>query len=147
MDIQIYKLGTEHLDDVMEIERLSFPQPWTRGMFEREICLPISRFFVAMRGNKVVGYAGFWFVTDEAHIVNLAVHPGLRKQGIGRLLLDHIEKKMKLQNLKKALLEVRVGNTAARKLYELRGYKANGLRKDYYVDEDAVLMEKGLESH
>lgn len=146
MDILIYKLDAEHLDDVMEIERLSFPQPWTRGMFEREICLPISRFFVAMQGSRVVGYAGFWFVTDEAHIVNLAVHPRLRKQGVGRLLLDHIEKKMRLQGLKRALLEVRVGNTAARKLYEQKGYRENGLRKDYYVDEDAVLMEKLLEN-
>jgi len=144
MDIQIYKLDFEHLDEVMTIERLSFPQPWTRGMFEREIGLPISRFFVSKQCNRVVGYAGYWFVSDAADIVNLAVHPDFRQMGVGRALLDHLQKKMKNQGVKKAQLEVRVSNAAAQKLYAAQGFKANGLRKNYYADEDAVLMEKEI---
>ena len=144
MEIQIYKLGLEHLDEVMEIERLSVPQPWTRGMFEREICLPISRFFVAQYGNRVVGYAGYWYVSDEAHIVNLAVHPDFRNKGVGRMMLEHMERKMKNQGIGKALLEVRASNTAAQRLYECSGFRANGMRKNYYADEDAVLMEKEM---
>jgi ribosomal-protein-alanine N-acetyltransferase len=144
LDIQIYNLDLAHLDEVMSIESVSFPQPWTRGMFEREIGLPISRFFVSMQGNRVVGYAGYWFVSDTADIVNLAVHPDFRHKGIGRALLDHLQKKMKNHGVKRAQLEVRVSNIAAQKLYGSLGFRANGLRKNYYADEDAVLMEKEI---
>jgi ribosomal-protein-alanine N-acetyltransferase len=144
IDIQIYKLDFEHLDEVMAIEGLSFPQPWTRGMFEREIGLPISRFFVSKQGNRVVGYAGYWLVSDAADIVNLAVHPDFRNMGIGRALLDHLQRKMKNQGVKRAKLEVRASNTAAQNLYAALGFKANGVRKNYYADEDAVLMEKEI---
>lgn len=145
MELHFEKLKLEHLDEVVDIENKSFPQPWTRGMFEREICLSISKFFVAKYENKIAGYGGYWWVSDEAHIVNLAVHPGLRRQGVGERILGHMTALMKGQAIRTILLEVRKSNLSAQKLYEGKGFRVTGLRKKYYVDEDAILMESSVE--
>ena len=137
-------LEEKHLDRVLEIENSSFPNPWSRGMFEREISLPISQFFVAQLEDALVGYGGYWRIDNEAHVVNLAVHPGYRSRGIGRQILDYLTQKIVSQKMTKILLEVRAGNRCARKLYESAGFSAVGVRPRYYLTEDAVLMEREL---
>lgn len=146
MDLHIEKLKTEHLDEVVEIENASFKSPWTRGMFEREVCLSISKFFVAKMGGRLAGYGGYWWVADEAHIVNLAVHPDFRRRGIAERILGHMTNLMRGQGINRILLEVRRSNEQAKRLYEKQGFAVTGARKNYYVDEDAILMEKTLES-
>ncbi|MFH1368424.1 MAG: ribosomal protein S18-alanine N-acetyltransferase [Elusimicrobiota bacterium] len=145
MELHFEKLKIEHLDDVVDIENRSFKQPWIRGMFEREICLSISKFFIAKNDNNIVGYGGYWWVADEAHLVNLAVHPDFRRQGIAGRIIDHIMPIMRGQGITKILLEVRRSNLSALALYEKIGFRNNGIRKNYYVDEDAILMEKILD--
>ncbi len=145
MELKYLRLKDEHLDKIIEIENLSFPQPWTRGMFEREISLPISNFFVALSGDLVIGYGGFWRVEDEAHLINLAIHPKYRSKGCGRKLLEYLTASMVSQGLKKILLEVRKNNQPAIDLYGSFGFKITGVREKYYNNtEDAVLMEKNL---
>ena len=140
--LEFLAIKAEHLEEVLGIERLSFPEPWTRGMFEREISLPISHFFVANLEKKIVGYSGYWQVEDEAHLINLAVHPDFRCRGLGRQILNYLCEMAVKQGLRKILLEVRESNSAARKLYESCGFLTNGLRLKYYQDENAVLMVK-----
>lgn len=113
-------------------------------MFERELSLQISHFFVALDNNALVGYGGYWQVLDEAHIVTLAVHPDCRHQGTGRHLLKHLLSHIAAAgSIAKILLEVRAGNDAARRLYESEGFRVSGLRPKYYeMKEDAVLMER-----
>ena len=145
MELTFLPLQDEHLDKIIEIENLSFPQPWSRGMFEREISLPISNFFAALSGSLVIGYGGFWRVEDEAHLINLAVHPRYRSNGCGRKILEFLVGIMESQGLKKVLLEVRKNNQPAVQLYESFGFKTVGIREKYYNNtEDAVLMEKIL---
>ena len=140
------QLQKEHLRGVMEIEKLSFPSPWSVEMFEREIALMISHFFVVLGDAEVVGYGGYWCIHDEAHIVNLAVHPSLRSRRIGRRILDHLIEDMLKYKVERILLEVRKSNTAAQGLYTAAGFVRTGYRPRYYGSEDAILMEKKIET-
>ena len=145
MELEFLPLKEEHIDRIIEIENLSFHQPWSRGMFERELSLPISNFFVALSAGLLVGYGGFWRVEDEAHLINLAVHPKYRSKGVGRSFLEFLTTAMSAQGLKKILLEVRKTNHSAIQLYGSCGFKTVGIREKYYNNsEDAVLMDKQI---
>jgi len=145
VELKYLPLQSEHLDAILEIENQSFPKPWSRGMFERELSLPISNFFTVYRGDVIIGYGGFWRVEDEAHLINIAVHPKYRTKGYGRKILDFLTSVMTKQGLKKILLEVRKNNQMALGLYGSFGFKTIGLREKYYDNvEDALLMEKSL---
>jgi ribosomal-protein-alanine N-acetyltransferase len=146
MELKYLPLQIEHLDAILEIENQSFSKPWSRGMFEREISLPISNFYTVFLDEAIIGYAGFWRVEDEAHLINIAVHPKFRTKGYGRKVLDFLTALMVKQGLKKILLEVRENNHMALGLYGSCGFRAVGLRQKYYENSDsAVLMEKKLQ--
>lgn len=128
---------------LVEIENLSFSAPWSEALLCSEIYKPNSISKVAVvEGKKIAGYIIVNQILDEAHLLNLAVHPEVRKAGIGSALIENI-----IEDLKKNLcwllhLEVRRSNKAAYKLYEKFNAEIVGLRKNYYVQpqEDAVLM-------
>ncbi len=113
-------------------------------MFEREITLAVSHFYSVLCDEKVVGYGGFWQVGDEGHILSIAVDAGYRARGIGRRALQYLCEEMRRRGVGTALLEVRSRNAAARSLYRSEGFMENGIRRRYYTDDDAVLMEKKL---
>lgn len=144
MDITYAHLKEEDIDAILKIEQVSFPLPWTRSMFEQELHIPTSHFFVAkaLPGKDIVGYAGYWQVVDELHLINIAIKPEFRRQGLGKHLLYYILCDGKRLGLKRATLEVRSSNLAAQRLYEQMGFKNIALRKKYYADnlEDAVIM-------
>ncbi len=144
MDIAYEHLKEEDLEAILKIEQASFPLPWTRGMFEQELHIPTSHFFVAktVPAKEIIGYAGYWQVVDELHLINIAVHPEYRRQGLGKHLLFYILCDGKRLGLKKATLEVRASNLAAQRLYEQLGFKNIACRKHYYSDnlEDAIIM-------
>lgn len=144
MDITYAHLKEEDIDSLLKIEQVSFPLPWTRSMFEQELHIPTSHFFVAkaLPDKDIVGYAGYWQVVDELHLINIAIKPEFRRQGLGKHLLYYILCDGKRLGLKRATLEVRASNLAAQRLYEQIGFKNIALRKNYYADnlEDAVIM-------
>jgi ribosomal-protein-alanine N-acetyltransferase len=144
LQIEFISLKMEYIAEILEIEKLSFPEPWTRDMFERELSLPMSRFFVFKYDGRVIGYCTGWLIIDEAHINNIAVHPDHRNKGFGRQAIKFLIEDMAIKGAVKALLEVRRSNIAAQKMYESEGFKVTGLREKYYKNEDAVLMEKVL---
>jgi ribosomal-protein-alanine N-acetyltransferase len=132
---------------VMAIDRLSFPLPWSKSMYRFELKENHSaRLFVAARqsasGRQLVGYVGFWFIIDEAHISTLAVHPDVRKRGIGAELLKAAMRRAIALGAETVTLEVRASNKAAIRLYEKFGFEVVGRRRRYYRDnnEDALLM-------
>jgi ribosomal-protein-alanine N-acetyltransferase len=144
MDIKFESMKAADIEAILKIEQVSFSLPWTRSMFEQELNIPSSHFFVLwiLPGKEIIGYGGFWQVVDELHLVNMAVKPEHRQQGLGRKLLHFILCQGKALGLKRATLEVRVSNSAAQKLYEKVGFKNIAVRKGYYADnrEDAVIM-------
>jgi len=144
MEIQIIKLEKSRLNEILAIEKSSFKEPWKSDFFEKEIGLPFSHFYVALAGPKVIGYAGFWEMGEQADIINLAVHPDFRKKGIGKKILRFIFSRAEDLGIKKVFLEVRNANAAAQKLYSSCGFKTVGKRKKYYRDDDALIMEKEI---
>jgi ribosomal-protein-alanine N-acetyltransferase len=133
----------EDLDDIEEIEGLSFTIPWTRQAFVRELCEnPIARYFTVRDKGRAVAYGGMWIIVDEAHITNLAVHPEYRGKGIGRMLLKGMIDYGIENGIESFTLEVRESNLIAINLYSQLGFKKAGIRKCYYSDtnENALVM-------
>jgi len=131
---------------VVAIERLSFPTAWTAESYLRELRNPSSYYVVARQGQELVGYAGMWILSGEAHISTLAVHPSFRRRGLGRLLLRHLLAAARERGAARATLEVRESNHAAQALYESCGFQAAGRLHKYYADtgEHGVLMCRPL---
>jgi ribosomal-protein-alanine N-acetyltransferase len=139
----------EDLPAVLEIERRVFPQPWSRAFFEKELGTPFARLTVAVdeagSGSLLVGYTCRWRVTDEVHLLNLAVHPSRRGSGVGRTLVEAVIGEARTTRARTMFLEVRAGNVAARRLYRRLGFRDLGVRRGYYgPGQDAIVMELRL---
>jgi len=135
------------LDEVMEIEKASFPTPWSRGMFSEDLDRPFSRPFVAEGlSGEVMGYAVSWNVAGESHILNIAVRPDRRGTGIGRALVRECIRRGARAGCARIHLEVRAGNEEAQRLYLRCGFVFDGIRKGYYTDtrEDAFLFSREI---
>ncbi|MEW6139085.1 MAG: ribosomal protein S18-alanine N-acetyltransferase [Thermodesulfobacteriota bacterium] len=135
------------LDQVLEIERSSFPAPWTRSMFQEEMANRNARLVVFLEDNLLVGYLCFWKVLDEAHLMNIAVHPNRRSRGYGTYFMEKLEELCRKDGLKNIILDVGRRNAPARALYRSRGFHSIGFRKNYYTigQDDAIVMEKRLD--
>jgi len=135
---------------VLAIERNAFPTPWTAAFFEKELSTPFARLVVAITPHgwqeQVVGYTCRWRVTDEVHLLNVAVHPAWRGRGVGRRLLEAIFDEGRATQARSVFLEVRAGNAPARRLYARLGFVELGIRRGYYgIGQDAIVMERRLD--
>lgn len=132
------------LDEILAIERVTFPAPWSRTLFERELETPFARSFVAREKDNggILGYLCFWLVDRETHILNLAVHPRYRGMGIGARLLRSGLEYSRNQGVHQITLEVRRSNYKAISLYRDFHFQPQGVRRRYYTDtgEDAIIM-------
>lgn len=141
----IQEMNEADLGDVLAIEERSFPKPWSMALFESELNNPVSEAYTlksASGGREALtAYIVFWVVHEEAHILNIAVREDLRKKGLAsRLLSDVLDMLIRRPAVSYVYLEVRRSNAAARRLYEKFGFKEAYERKDYYGDEDAIVM-------
>lgn len=145
----IMRVGTtSDLDEMLALEQASFTAPWTRKMFEGELSgNPFSRFLLIRTGSMeepgaLAAYLCYWVVFDELRLMNLAVSPAWRRKGLATALVRQAVREALQVEGKRALLEVRASNAAARGLYGRLGFRETGIRRDYYVNppEDAVLM-------
>lgn len=146
-EIKISFMKEKDIKEMAEIEKLCFTTPWSYESFLSELKdNHLAKYVVAKAENKVVGYAGMWFVLDEAHITNIAVHPGFSGRGIGDRLVKEIMNTARENMIKRITLEVRSTNNQAIRLYKRNGFIAEGIRKGYYTDtkEDALIMWKEL---
>ncbi len=139
----------EDLLAVLDIERRSFAQPWSRAFFEKELATPFARLVVAVEEAvprpQVIGYTCRWRVTDEVHLLNVAVHPERRGLGHGRALVGAVVAEAEMARTRVVYLEVRAGNVIARRLYRQLGFKDLGVRRGYYgPGQDAIVMELRL---
>lgn len=136
--------GADDLEAVLEVDAASFTRPWTRAMYEAEFLnQPTSRLYVLRTSDqRVAGYCAVWVIVDELHINNIAVRPELRGQGIGSALLARVLEEAVQTGARRATLEVRRSNDAARRLYERFGFRIAGVRRDYYTHptEDALIL-------
>jgi tRNA threonylcarbamoyl adenosine modification protein TsaD/ribosomal-protein-alanine acetyltransferase len=141
-DTRLRDMTAADIAQVLEIERASFPTPWSEGMFTHELVASGRSWIVADRQGEVVGYAGVMVVYGDAHIMNLAVKEDARRSGIGRVLFDELRSRAIQLGGDILTLEVRPSNDAAIALYESEGLKVIGMRPGYYADtgEAALIM-------
>ena len=136
----------EELDALYEIELGSYGNPWPKEAFKRELKLPFSRILVARNnepvGPPIFGYLVLWIIRGEAHVLNLAVHPEHRREGVASMLLSCGIDSARMQGAEILYLEVRRSNVAAQALYAGFGFRQVGVRPRYYEDnrEDALVM-------
>ncbi len=136
----------EDVDQVLAIEHASFSMPWSKNLFLSEFrSASVSNLLVALvpsHTRVVAGYIVYWVIEDEMHILNLAVAPSHRRHGIARQLVYGALKRAYAKGARRAFLEVRMSNTAAKKLYSSMGFTGTSIRRDYYDTpvEDAIVM-------
>ncbi len=143
MTVTIRDARRTDLTGIGAIERASFSDPWSRGMFEAHLGQDDGNgFLVAEDSGAVVGYAITQTVRDESELLNIAIAPTSRQKGIGMLLLDAAIERCSSAGALAMWLEVRESNTGARSLYDARGFAAVGVRKRYYraPREDAIVL-------
>jgi [ribosomal protein S18]-alanine N-acetyltransferase len=135
-----------YLDAIMEIERLSFPTPWSRNAFVQELKNPISHLWALLEGGTLSGYLCFWMFDSEIQLINVAVHPEKRGMGLGLFLMGKMVEAGVANGMHKIWLEVRTSNLPAQRLYDKLGFITVGRRTLYYRDtnEDAIVMSLGL---
>ena len=140
--VTIAEMTAADIPAVYALELICFTAPWTMEAYLDELENPTSFYFTAKIDGEVVGFGGMWAIVDEAHIVTLATSPAHRRHGIGRQLLTALMAMAAQLDIKEITLEVRIGNTPARNLYESFGFQSLAIRKNYYPDngEDGVIM-------
>jgi [ribosomal protein S18]-alanine N-acetyltransferase len=143
---RIEPMRPSDLPSILEIERSTFPTPWTHENFVHEIernpfaCNRVVR----SAGGEVEAYVNAWILDGEVKINNLAVRPARRGRGLGEALLTHLLELGKSLGCLGAMLEVRPTNLCALKLYHKLGFRTVGRRRRYYSDtgEDALVMRR-----
>lgn len=170
---RIRPMTLEDIDQVLIMDRLSFPLPWPARTYEHEIqnsrnstmlvvekmdepapagdnhqrlrrglFRPFRRPPPRPSSPMLVGYAGFWCLSDEVHISTIAVHPDWRGRKLGEMLLWVMMREAIRREASTVTLEVRVSNEVAQNLYRKYGFETVGRRRGYYRDngEDAYMM-------
>jgi len=145
-DVFVREMNWRDVPEVLKIERISFTTPWSEMAFLKEIYNDYSITKVAVLDGEIAGYVCATHLLDEGHILNLAVHPDLRRRGIATALAEKVINELKMKGSRSLFLEVRVSNYVAIQFYERFGFRTVGYRKDYYTlpKEDAVIMALDL---
>ena len=160
--IQLRDMEHGDIRSVRRIESVAYDDAWPARIFETELENGFAQYRVAvehseaaggLRGllpgggpsDRIVGFMGLWYMIDQVHLVTIAVAPDRQGDGIGqRLLLECLDLALEAE-LDEVVLELRVSNTRAQRLYEYFGFRQVGTLKDYYKDnhEDAAVMLSG----
>jgi [ribosomal protein S18]-alanine N-acetyltransferase len=142
--IDIRPLALKDLSGIEDIERSSYPTPWSRSMFAGELTKASSISLGAFDESGLVGYLIVSRYVDAWHVMNIAVDPDERRRGVASALLERLFDLTATDARRGYTLEVRVSNEGAIRLYARYGFKKRGIRRGYYTDnrEDALIMWK-----
>ena len=146
--MMITEMKADHVPQVAALEKLCFADPWSEMSIASELQNLWSYWLVAVSGDTVVGYIGSQSSIDEADVMNVAVQPVFRRQGIAEKLISTLVEELKKRGIHALMLEVRASNAPAIALYEKLGFQQVGLRKNYYRNpkEDALILRKEWEN-
>ncbi len=142
----ILPMNESHVSAVAELEKLCFSAPWSERSIAAELKSEWSLWLVEERDGVAVAYVGSQSSPPEADVMNVAVSPDYRRQGIGESLMIALGEALASKGIETLTLEVRASNEAAISLYTRLGYEQVGRRPNYYMDprEDALIMRKEL---
>lgn len=142
--MNIVPMNEHHVPQIALLERECFADPWSQQSIASELHNPLSLWLVAQEGQTLLGYVGSQTCLDETDMMNIAVSPASRRQGVARALIEALVSALREGGSKQLTLEVRASNGPARQLYESLGFLQVGLRKNYYRNpkEDALILRK-----
>ena len=146
--IRFRDMNRDHVAQVAEMEKLCFGNAaWSEKSIGSEVDNILALWMVALEDDRVVGYVGSQTVAGETDMMNIAVHPDHRRQGIAQSLIDCLILELKNRGSHSLTLEVRASNDPARTLYEKLGFFQAGRRPNYYRNprEDALILRKEWE--
>jgi len=140
-------MAAQHLEAVIEIERVGFSNPWLEGDFQYALAREKNCCFVALDGDVLIGYVVGFQVGHEYHLADFSIHPSHQRKGFGKELLRRILELLKAKRVRVVTLEVRSSNQRALLLYGKAGFHTVAVRTGYYSKpkEDAFVMIKALE--
>lgn len=144
MDIRIRELERSDLHYAAELDRRAFEDGWSEKMFSAELEKDFAYYFAAEDGGGLLGFAGVWCVYETADVARIAVEPSARRRGIGEALMRALIEKAGEKGCCRMMLEVDETNSAARSMYRKLGFTEIDLRKNYYGEHSAVIMELNL---
>ena len=133
-----------HVTQIAELEKCCFHDPWSEKSIASELNNSLSLWLVAMDDDRVVGYVGSQSVMGWADMMNIAVSPEYRRQGIAQALVERLEAALRQNDVTCLTLEVRASNAPAQALYSKLGFHQVGRRPNYYRNpkEDALILRK-----
>lgn len=142
--MEYLRMNESHIEAVAELEKVCFADPWRIQSIASELHNPLSTWLVAVDNGHLCGYVGSQSVLDGADMMNIAVHPDYRRQGIAYALVESLISLLKEKGVVFLCLEVRVSNESAINLYQKMGFEIAGKRPGYYRNprEDAYIMRK-----
>ena len=135
----------EELEELYALEQACFGSSWTREMLRAELENPLTLLVFERVSEKIAAFAFGRVVTDEAELFKIGTLPEYRGRGLAKSLLERLHGKMREKGAAVCFLEVRSRNAAAIALYEKAGYERISVRRDYYPDDDAIVMKKVLQ--
>ena len=140
-------MNSAHVGQIAELEKICFSDPWSERSIASELDNKLAFWLVAVEGENVAGYIGSQTVMEETDMMNVAVHPDFRRQGIAEALVNALVENLKTLGSHCLTLEVRASNAPAIALYEKLGFHEIGRRKNYYRNprEDALILRKEWE--
>lgn len=143
--IIVRTMQAKDTEAVAALEETIFSQPWSRQGFLDSLSLGNTVYLVAESQGKIIGYIGMYLSLDEGEITNVAVAPLERCHGVGELLIQEMKKEAERRSVARIVLEVRVSNVSAIRLYERNGFVNRGIRAGFYEKpkEDAYIMIYG----
>lgn len=146
-EVDITWMIRQNLAEVMEIENLSFPWPWTEdellSCLSQRNCIGL----VAKRDGVIAGFMVYELLKSKLHVLNFAVHPEFRRQQVGSQMVDKLISKLSQQRRTEIVLEVRERNLAAQLFFKRCGFEAEGVIRGHYedTDEDAYQFVRGCD--
>ena len=140
-------MNAAHVAQIAALEKICFSDPWSERSIASELDNKLAFWLVAVEGESVTGYIGSQTVMEETDMMNVAVHPDFRRQGIAEALVSGLVEQLKAMGSHCLTLEVRASNAPAIALYEKLGFAEIGRRKNYYRNprEDALILRKEWE--
>ena len=142
--ITISAMTEAYVPAAAQLERECFSEPWSEASIRSELENPLSLWLIASEGGRLCGYVGSQTVIDASDMMNIAVAPAFRRQGIGRMLVEELCRSLAGRGSTSLTLEVRASNEPAKALYASLGFTEAGRRPGYYSrpKEDALILRK-----
>jgi len=136
----IKNASKSHIDDIVNIEKSSYENPWTKMHFQNDIKHSYAVNYVLLQNNELIGYLFGYLIEDEYYLNKITVKSSYRNKNIGKNLFLYCLGKLRIKRVKCIQLEVSSLNLIAQKFYKSLNFIHNGIRKKYYSEnEDAFL--------